>query len=134
MRLYLIRHGKTIANELHLYCGATDVELSENGIAELKKRHYEVPQGCRFITSGMKRTRQTLEILFGNVSFEVEKRFREMDFGIFEMGSYESLKQREDYQKWISGDNEANVCPLGESGDQMRERVLEGFRELTASC
>ena len=33
--LYLIRHGKTEANEKHLYCGKSDVHLSENGIREL---------------------------------------------------------------------------------------------------
>lgn len=35
MKLILIRHGKTEANEKHLYCGSTDVSLSESGIKEL---------------------------------------------------------------------------------------------------
>ena len=28
MTIYLIRHGKTEANEKHLYCGSTDLSLS----------------------------------------------------------------------------------------------------------
>jgi len=40
MRLYLIRHGKTAANEQHLYCGSTDLPLSEKGIEELQNLHY----------------------------------------------------------------------------------------------
>ena len=30
-KIYLIRHGNTEANELHLYCGSTDLPLSERG-------------------------------------------------------------------------------------------------------
>ena len=53
-----------------------------------------------------------------------------MDFGIFEMHSYEELKDTPDYQAWITGDNEANIPPNGESGKQMRARVLEAFLEI----
>ena len=45
IKLYLIRHGKTYCNERQLYCGKSDIELSENGISELKEilkeHHYE---------------------------------------------------------------------------------------------
>ena len=34
MRIYLIRHGKTEANERRLYCGSTDLPLSRQGAAE----------------------------------------------------------------------------------------------------
>lgn len=128
--LYLIRHGRTEANEKWLYCGSTDLELSENGAKALKELHYKVPEDCIYLTSGMKRTEQTLKILFGDVEHGIDKRFREVDFGIFEMKSYESLKNQDDYQTWISGDNEKNVPPGGESGEQMKKRVLEGLEEL----
>jgi len=130
MRLYLIRHGKTAANEQHLYCGSTDLPLSEKGREELKLRSWDEIPDARFVISGMLRTKQTLALLFGEVPYEVEERFREMDFGVFEMHSYEMLKDRDDYQTWISGENEANVCPGGESGEQMKQRVLDGFNEL----
>ena len=131
MQLYLIRHGKTVANDKHLYCGSTDLPLSENGIEELKNFHYRVPsENIKYMTSGMLRTEQTLKILFGDVEYAVDDRFREMDFGIFEMHSYEELKSNPEYQKWITGDNEANICPEGESGNLMRQRVLEGLRAL----
>ncbi len=127
---YLIRHGKTEANERKLYCGSTDLPLTEGGMGELKKINYIVPQDSIFITSGMKRTEQTLQLLFGDVAHKVDNRFREVDFGVFEMKSYEQLKGREDYQTWISEDNEKNVPPDGESGEQMLKRVLDGFMEL----
>ncbi|MCI6938023.1 MAG: histidine phosphatase family protein [Clostridiales bacterium] len=129
MSIYLIRHGKTEANEKHLYCGSTDLPLSEKGRAELRAMGYHITPK-RFVTSGMKRTDETLRILFGNVPFYVDSRFREVDFGSFEMKSYDQLKEKAAYQAWLTGDNERNVPPGGESGIQMARRVLEAFREI----
>ena len=127
--IYLIRHGKTGANEKRLYCGSTDLPLSCGGAEELRELNYRVENAC-FVTSGMLRTEQTLEILFGPVPHRREPGLREMDFGSFEMRSYEQLKDNVDYQAWLSGDNEANVPPHGESGVQMTRRVLEAFGSL----
>ena len=129
MTIYLIRHGKTEANEKHLYCGSTDLPLSGAGKEELRNVHYDI-KNVRFISSGMKRTNETLRILFGDVPYEVEPRFREVDFGIFEMHSYEQLKDTPEYQAWLTGDTDANIPPQGESGVQMKERVLKAFSEI----
>ncbi|MDO5546127.1 MAG: histidine phosphatase family protein [Eubacteriales bacterium] len=129
MSIYLIRHGKTAANEQRRYCGSTDLPLSEKGREELRSLCYDIhPQS--FLTSGMRRTDETLQILFGTVPFSVDTRFREVDFGDFEMKTYEELKDDPAYQDWLTGDNEANVPPHGESGVQMTRRVLEAFSEL----
>lgn len=130
MTFYLIRHGATLANEQHLYCGSTDLPLSESGKRALQALHYDI-HPTRFLTSGMRRTDETLQILFGNVPFLREPRFREVDFGAFEMHSYTQLKDTPAYQRWLTGDNERNVPPDGESGAQMQKRVLEAFGELT---
>ena len=129
MTIYLIRHGKTEANERRLYCGSTDLPLSENGREELRDIRYHI-QNVRFLTSGTKRANETLELLFGNVPYDREPRFREVDFGAFEMHSYEELMDDPAYQAWITGDNDANVPPGGESGVQMTQRVLAAFSEL----
>ena len=129
MTIYLIRHGKTEANEKHLYCGSTDLSLSVAGREELQNIRYDI-KNVRFITSGMKRTNETLQILFGDVPYEVEPRFREVDFGIFELHSYDQLKDTPEYGVWLTGDNEANIPPQGESGVQMKERVLKAFSEI----
>ena len=81
MTIYMIRHGKTEANEKHLYCGSTDLPLSEAGREELQGVHYDI-KNVRYLISGMKRTEETLKILFGDVPYEVDPRFREVDFGI----------------------------------------------------
>ncbi|MGM9605698.1 MAG: histidine phosphatase family protein [Faecousia sp.] len=129
--IFLIRHGKTQANELHLYCGSTDLPLSPGGEAELKQLRYRLPPS-RFLTSGMVRTEQTLALLFGDIPHSQAPEFREIDFGCFEMQSYAQLKDDPDYLSWISGDNHRNVPPGGESGEQMEQRVLSAFRRLEA--
>ena len=134
MKITLIRHGMTEANEKHLYCGSTDIPLSEAGkeqlIALRKEGGYPEYHDGIYITSGLKRCRETLEILYGDVGSVTEPDLQEMDFGVFEMHSYEELKTREDYQDWITGDNEMNVTPGGESGKIMTERVLKAFDRI----
>ena len=119
----------SVGYEKHLYCGSTDLPLSEAGREELQGVHYDI-KNVRFLTSGTKRTEETLKILFGDAPYEVESRFREVDFDIFEMQSYDQLKDTPEYQVWLTGDNEVNVPPKGESGVQMKKRVLEAFTEI----
>ena len=130
--LYLIRHGKTQANLRHLYCGSTDLPLSPEGVKELGSLHYEICPD-RILTSGMQRTEQTLSLLLGQVPHSAEPGFREINFGAFEMKSYEELKDRPDYQAWITGDNDRNVPPGGESGEQMKKRVLSALEPILSS-
>ena len=102
--LYLIRHGKTEANEKHLYCGKSDINLSENGIRELNdiKNTIKYPECNSFFTSGAKRANETLEILYPKKSYSEINEFWEYDFGDFEMKSYEMLKENKDqYSKRI---------------------------------
>ena len=127
MSIYLIRHGKTLANEQRLYCGSSDIPLSDAGRAELTGKHYHVGEDAQYVTSGMKRCNETLRILFGDVPYAVDTDLREIDFGIFELKSYEQLKDDPQYLAWITGDNEQNVPPEGESGAAMDSRVRKAF-------
>ena len=129
MTIYLIRHGKTGANERRLYCGSTDLPLSAAGRSELRQIHYDI-QNVRFLTSGMKRANETMELLFPDAPYDTDARFREVDFGIFEIHGYDELKDTPEYQAWLTGDNESNVPPGGESGQQMASRVLAAFAEI----
>ena len=134
MKLILIRHGRTAANDNRLYCGSTDIGLSQEGIRELKeyKAAGRFPDctGMRILTSGMKRCEATLRLLYGTAAHEADPDFRETDFGVFEMRSYEELKADPAYIAWISGDNETNIPPGGESGSQTAQRVHRGLARL----
>ena len=68
--------------------------------------------------------------MFPGIPYEIDPRFREVDFGIFEMHSYDELKDTPEYQAWLTGDNERNVPPEGESGQQMASRVLAAFAQI----
>ena len=129
-RLILIRHGKTRANEAHLYCGSTDIPLSESGAGELKPSTLSLCSPT-FFTSGMLRTEQTARVLFGDAVLFPLPEFREVDFGRFEMHSYEELKDEPAYQAWISGDNEKNTPPGGESGEAFTARILAALPKLS---
>lgn len=129
MRLTLIRHGMTEANEKRLYCGSTDLPLSAAGRAALDRAVPPAP-GTRFVSSGMRRCNETIEALFGDVPFTVEPELREIDFGDFEMKSYDMLRDDPAYRTWLAGDNEKNVPPHGESGEQMKHRALAALERI----
>ena len=136
MKLILLRHGITEANEKRLYCGATDLPLSAAGREALtqhkKETAYPDISGMRIVTSGMKRCEETLALLYGDMPHETDPAFREMDFGAFEMRSYQEMKNDPAYLAWIAGDNEKNVAPGGESGESMTRRALNGLDRLLA--
>lgn len=135
MKLILIRHGITEGNRRHLYYGSTDLPLLSEGVEELKALRESgayVPAG-KFYTSGMIRTEQTLEALYGKVPHEILPDLREMDFGAFEMRSYEEMKEDPAYLAWITGDNEANVCPGGESGEIVTDRAEKALAPVIAA-
>ena len=136
-QLVLIRHGATKFNKAHAYCGATDQGLCSEGIAELKtlmqENTYPDINTYSLVTSDKKRTVQTAGILFPEQapSVIIEKDFSEMNFGIFECMTYMQLKDNPEYQKWISSDNQANVCPGGESGIELERRVLSALQKYS---
>lgn len=127
VRIYLIRHGKTPGNEERRYIGRTDESLSEAGREEIRSRQY--PPVDFVFTSPMKRCVETAEIIYPQVPKEVIPEFRETDFGIFEGKNYEELKDNPLYIRWLeSGGTQA--FPEGESREEVRERVKEGFQKV----
>jgi alpha-ribazole phosphatase len=129
--VHLIRHGRTAANERRLYCGATDEPLSARGLSELESMTgYPAPEGLMFLTSGMRRANETLRTLYGDVSHGEMPALMEMNFGAFEMRSYEEMKQDAEYLRWIADEAGAFVCPGGESANAFRARVFAAFDAL----
>ncbi|MBR6811774.1 MAG: histidine phosphatase family protein [Oscillospiraceae bacterium] len=136
-QVHLIRHARTEANDSYRYCGWTDLELSRRGreeLSELIANKKYPPLAKNVFTSGLKRTEQTLEMIYGEVEHCIEPDLKEMHFGDFEMHTYEELLSDERYIEWISGDNEANVCPGGESGNIMTKRALRAFERILKEC
>lgn len=130
--LLLLRHGMTEANEKRIYCGSTDLPLSENGRAMAREIAAQrlLPACDLYVASGLARANETLEILTGRKPDLVLTALSEMDFGRFEMQGYETLRHDPDYQRWISDADGIVPCPGGESTGAFRQRVLSCGAEL----
>lgn len=136
LEVYLIRHGKTICNENRLYCGKSDVSLSENGINELRelKNQIKYPNTNWYFTSGAKRANETLKILYPDAKYTELIGFLEYDFGDFEMKSYEMLKEDKAYIDWITDEVGVISCPNGESKKEYTQRINNEFESFIKSC
>jgi len=133
MKIHLIRHGKTLANEQKLYCGTTDLPLSDMGRAELFKLKAmgTYPQNAEvYFTSGLLRTEQTIKLLYGSVERTALPELAEFDFGDFEMKSYEQLKDDSDYQAWIMDKTGQVACPNGENMKDFTRRICSFITDL----
>lgn len=129
MELILLRHGRTEANEKRLYCGSTDPHLSAGGEAELRALACSRPLPLFDIAAdtGMHRTRETADILCRARERVTLPGLREMDFGLFERKSYETLQFDPYYIKWITDESGDCTCPWGESRNAFYDRVRQSF-------
>ncbi len=85
LKIVTIRHGLTDYNKKRIMSGWNDIDLSEVGISQLKQLKKEVtyPQTDRYVTSNLKRTKDTFEILFGDTKelYGSYEGFNEVNFG-----------------------------------------------------
>ena len=130
--LILLRHSLTRANEERRYCGWTDLPLSAAGaaLAETKRTERPLPACDLYIDSGLLRANQTMFCLCGCKPDRSLPDLREIHFGEFEMLTYEMLKDRPDYQAWITDTGGDVPCPGGESRNAFHDRVARGGRAL----
>jgi len=133
-RICLIRHGITEGNVRRLYYGQTDVPLAQKGVDELKRLAgeglYPDSKAARFFTTGLARTTQTRELIYGDRPQEIIEDLQEINFGEFEMKTYEQLLDNPDYRDWITAEDLDKIPPGGESIRQFNRRIIRGFEEL----
>lgn len=133
-KICLIRHGITEGNKKKLYYGHADIDLAEEGVAELKALAeaglYPDGDGADFYTTDLKRTMQTLKLIYGEREHKQIPKLKEINFGDFEMRSYSELKEMEAYQAWLKDPRGDLAPPGGESINAFYSRILEGFEEL----
>ena len=98
-------------------------------ISLIKNEGYP-PPAERIFTSGMLRAEQTADILYGAAGRTAVPEIAEYNFGIFEMKSYDELKDTDSYQAWISDEIGEECCPEGESKKMFNERVVRGYARI----
>ncbi len=133
MRIYILRHGRTEANERKLYAGASDWPVSASGLEDLKALgeafDYSLPEGAAIYTSGMRRTEDTLRAFYGDVPHEAVQGLMERNFGVFENKPLEEISRMPEFSVWMERRDDY-VIPGGESFAQLKERVLASFNDL----
>ena len=138
-KIYLIRHGITEGNVKRWFYGSTDLSLIEEGrqaLAKLAAEGYypKLPKGAKLYTTGLKRTEETMEVIYGNKGTGLLTDLREMNFGEYECHSFKELEKDEIFIRWMEDQSGDMALPGGESKNQFAERVKQGMKWLLEDC
>lgn len=134
-KIYLIRHGLTEGNEKRWFYGSTDLHVLEKGKEELRKLadkgiYPKVGDDAYFVTTGLVRTSETLETIFGKREYEAQPLLREMAFGEYECVTYDELKSYEHFEEWAYDKSGDVSLPGAESRNDFAKRCIEGFGKV----
>lgn len=123
LTIHLIRHGKTQANIDRKYIGHTDEPL-------VNWQALDMPiQTKKVYGSDLIRCEQTAYLYFPEAEYVAVSNLRELNFGQFEMKTYEQLKNEPYYREWIA--DPENVTPLdGESFQHFQMRVFSALTDI----
>lgn len=134
-KIVLLRHGITEGNKNKWFYGGLDLPLIQEGKDELAMlrdsgTYPEVPEHVQYFTTGMGRTKETLEIIYGDVPFEKIKDLREMEFGEYEAKTFDELKDDPVFIEWTHDETGEVAFPGGETRNGFANRVSRGTRTL----
>ncbi len=129
--IHLIRHGSIDETLSGKYIGTTDVPLSDKGKTALRKLDYDYsyPGAQALFTSPLKRCTQTAQLLYPDLKPLVIANLSECNFGEWEGKTADELKNDEDFQKWLAGDNGVKP-PRGESNADFVRRICLMFESI----
>ncbi|MBR8057181.1 histidine phosphatase family protein [Burkholderia dolosa] len=129
MMLYLIRHGRSRANEAGLVTGTPADVLSEEGLAQgARMAAWLAETGIvadRHVVSQWNRASQTADLLIPHARWEVDARLGETNAGEVADWKLERFVAAEPHFY----DHPANRYPGGESHLELNERVLGWLHE-----
>jgi broad specificity phosphatase PhoE len=136
-RLYLIRHGETLANREYRYIGTRDDPLSEHGqtqALQLAEALSELPIAAVY-SSPLQRTYHTALPIAARHGLKVQSvdDLRECNFGTWEGLSRAEVLERspEDNQRLREWEQNTSVAPPGgESFEALQRRVCAAVERL----
>ncbi len=134
MLIYLVRHTRVEVPPGICY-GASDVALAptflQDAVEVTKKGNSLSIDKC--YSSPAKRCTQLADIIVGTNRYEQREALRELNFGDWELSTWEDIYASEEGKYWMDH-YESTVCPNGESFQQQRERVAKFYaQELRTS-
>lgn len=160
IKLYVVRHGKTIFNSLDYIQGDSNSPLIKSGIDELKhiainfyNRGWDVR---RCYHSNLKRTKDTLDILLEympnidrfNIPIIEADGIQEWSFGSYE-GFNKAFWLFKNLLPNISGKNDLSelsceeiantfskidTLKMSENWDSLKSRIIKGFTDIAEDC
>lgn len=136
-RLYLVRHGETLANREYRYIGTSDNPLSSHGetqAIQLAEALSGLPIAAVY-SSPLQRTYNTALPIATHHNLEVQRvdNLRECDFGAWEGLSRTEVLERspEDSQRLREWEHNTSVAPPGgESFEALQQRVVTAVEHL----
>jgi probable phosphoglycerate mutase len=135
-RLVLGRHGETDGASSVRFYGATDVDLCDEGRAQMRRLAADLrtEPADLVMASPLRRSWRSAWILSGGAPVRLENDFREVDFGRWEGLTRDEIHARDPilFEDWQAR-AESFEYPGGESRKAFRERVLRGLERLLAS-
>lgn len=130
MRLILVRHGFSEANDKNIYAGSMDYHLSELGVkqAELCGERFRNVKVDAIYSSNLKRAYDTAVYVSREKGIQiiVDENLRECDGGDWEGRTYDELCELypDDYGIWCNDIGRA-ICPNGESVKDFSCRIIK---------
>lgn len=132
--VYLIRHGHTSGTEQSLLYGNTELPLTDEGLQEIADFAdagiYPDPDDAEVWTSGMFRTEQTLNQMYGNIEHRIEPLLKEINIGRYEMMSVDEAMADEFGRAWLTGEILEPDFEGGDSHKGFEDRINRGLRNL----
>jgi len=135
-KILLVRHGQSEANNLDVFAGNYDVELTELGHKQAQSTAKYIAENYKVdkvYASDLKRAYKTAEIIAEKFGLEVvaEKNFREIFAGEWEAVKFDELAEKypEDWNKWRN-DLGNSRCTGGESVRELGERVINALKKV----
>lgn len=134
MELYVVRHGKTIWNDLRKLQGIADIQLNERGIADAKAlgkslmdTHFDA-----IYSSPLARAKKTAELIRNGRDIPIicDQRLIEINFGNYEGKIFEYLLENTSFKAFFD-DPEHYIPPEnGESFPSVLERTKNFLTEV----
>lgn len=132
LRICLVRHGKTAANEVGKYCGRGDFPLSAIGIIEIENlvKEYAYPKIEKLYTSPLRRCTETARLCFGSeLPLNMKEDLMELDFGDFENEFAYKAKKLKNFDDFLKGNLDFSF-PNGETCKNLQDRMSRVFTEI----
>lgn len=132
-KIYLIRHGKSIANDTGLFGGITDYELSETGKRQAEELKNKLKSIDKIYSSPLKRAIQTIQPLAAKLGQEIniEPDLIEINVGEWENISRDILrKMYPEENKYIDETEHFAGMKGQEDTSEVAERMYNALKKI----